>query len=51
MRVWPSVSPIPASYGAYRRSDALKKRRALMTAWDQHCGRKDSENVVRLQKA
>lgn len=36
---------------AYRRSDALKKRRELMTAWDQHCGRKDAENVVRLKQA
>jgi integrase len=36
---------------AYRRSDALKKRRALMTAWDQHCGRKDAENVMQLRQA
>lgn len=36
---------------AYRRSDALEKRRALMNAWAGHCYNKELENVVRLNAA
>jgi hypothetical protein len=36
---------------AYRRGDALEKRRALMATWNQHCERKEGENVVRLKQA
>jgi integrase len=36
---------------AYRRSDALEKRRALMTAWADHCGRVGADNVVQLTAA
>jgi integrase len=36
---------------AYRRGTAVEKRRALMIAWDQHCERKEAENVVRLKQA
>ena len=31
---------------AYRRSDALEKRRKLMEAWDSYCEPKTSANVV-----
>ncbi len=34
---------------AYRRSDALDKRRRLMEAWGDFCVRKDIENVVVLR--
>ena len=33
---------------AYRRSDALEKRRALMSAWAAYCEPKDLGNVIRL---
>lgn len=33
---------------AYRRSDALEKRRALMAAWTNHCMGLTNKNVVRL---
>ncbi|MEP3673317.1 MAG: integrase arm-type DNA-binding domain-containing protein [Hyphomicrobiales bacterium] len=33
---------------AYRRSDALEKRRALLTAWEAHCRGNQSNNVVVL---
>lgn len=33
---------------AYRRGDALEKRRALMEAWGDHCQGRDSGNVVQL---
>jgi integrase len=36
---------------AYRRSDALEKRRALMKDWAAHCGMKEAQNVVHLKKA
>lgn len=36
---------------AYRRSDALEKRRALMLAWAAFCEPKDSNNVVPLRRA
>jgi integrase len=35
---------------AYRRGDALEKRRALMAAWATHCEPKDVSNVVRLDR-
>ena len=35
---------------AYRRSDALEKRRALMEAWAQYCEPKGTNNVLRFQK-
>ncbi len=34
---------------AYRRSDALEKRRKLMTAWANYVTAKPSEKVVRLR--
>ena len=34
---------------AYRRGDALEKRRALMNAWGQHCS-PPRGNVVTLRK-
>jgi integrase len=34
---------------AYRRSDALEKRRALMDAWATWCEPKETVNVIRLQ--
>ncbi|NDB69264.1 MAG: site-specific integrase [Methylocystaceae bacterium] len=36
---------------AYRRSDALEKRRALMQAWAQYCEPKDTDNVLKFQKS
>ena len=33
---------------AYRRGDALEKRRKLMDAWQAFCLSTDAENVVRL---
>jgi len=35
---------------AYRRGDALEKRRALMAAWANHCESKPCSNVVPLSK-
>jgi integrase len=35
---------------AYRRSDALEKRRNLMGAWSTYCEPKSSGNVVQLRK-
>jgi integrase len=40
-----------ATEAAYRRSDALEKRRALMEAWAQHCGMEATDNVVALRRA
>jgi integrase len=40
-----------AAEQAYRRSDALQKRRALMEAWAQFCEPKAGSNVVRLMSA
>ena len=34
--------------GAYRRSDALEKRRALMEAWARHCEPSTGDNVIAL---
>ncbi len=34
--------------GAYRRSDALEKRRALMEAWAQHCEPSAATNVLKF---
>jgi integrase len=34
---------------AYRRSDALEKRRALMEAWAAHCEPKDAGNIIALK--
>jgi integrase len=39
-----------ATERAYRRGDALEKRRALMTAWANHCGSKPCSNVIPLSK-
>jgi integrase len=36
---------------AYRRSDALEKRRKLMEAWAAYCETKASANVVQIRKA
>jgi integrase len=33
---------------AYRRGDALEKRRTLMNAWAVHCELKDGKNVIHL---
>jgi integrase len=35
---------------AYRRSDALEKRRALMMAWANHCEPETSSKVVRIAR-
>ena len=35
---------------AYRRSDALEKRRKLMDAWSAYCEPKTSTNVVQMRK-
>jgi integrase len=35
---------------AYRRSDALEKRRKLMEAWAAYCEPKTSANVIRIRK-
>jgi integrase len=35
---------------AYRRSDALEKRRKLMEAWSAYCEPKTSANVVQMRK-
>jgi hypothetical protein len=35
---------------AYRRSDALEKRRKLMEAWAAYCEPKNRANVVQLRK-
>jgi len=35
---------------AYRRSDALEKRRKLMDAWAAYCEPKTSANVVQMRK-
>jgi integrase len=37
-----------ATERAYRRGDALEKRRALMAAWANHCESKPRSNVVPL---
>jgi integrase len=34
---------------AYRRSDALEKRRALMEAWAAYCESRDASNVIALK--
>jgi integrase len=39
-----------ATERAYRRGDALEKRRALMAAWANHCESKPCSNVVPLSK-
>jgi integrase len=36
---------------AYRRSDALEKRRKLMEAWAAYCEPKAMSNIVRLRRA
>ena len=36
---------------AYRRSDALERRRKLMQAWANYCGPESAANVVRLKKS
>jgi integrase len=36
---------------AYRRGDALEKRRALMAAWASYCEPKKGDNVVRFKKS
>ena len=35
---------------AYRRSDALEKRRKLMEAWAAYCEPKTSANVVSMRR-
>ena len=34
---------------AYRRGDALEKRRALMAAWAAYCARNKAGNTIRLK--
>ena len=36
---------------AYRRSDALEKRRKLLEAWGAYCEPKARSNVVQMRKA
>ena len=36
---------------AYRRSDALEKRRELTDAWSAYCEPKTSANVVQMHKS
>jgi integrase len=36
---------------AYRRSDALARRRELMDAWARHCERSAGDNVLPLRRA
>jgi integrase len=36
---------------AYRRADALAKRKKMMVAWERFCLSRDSLNVVRLRSA
>jgi integrase len=40
-----------ATERAYRRGDALAKRRTLMDAWAAYCARALTPNVVALQQA
>jgi integrase len=40
-----------AAEQAYRRGDALEKRRALMKDWAVHCGMTEAPNVVRFKQA
>ncbi len=40
-----------AAEQAYRRGDALEKRRALMQAWAQYCEPAPAENVVAFKKS
>jgi len=35
---------------AYRRSDALEKRRKLMEAWAAYCEPKGSGNVIHIRR-
>jgi hypothetical protein len=35
---------------AYRRSDALERRRELMDGWARHCERAAGDNVVPLKR-
>ena len=39
-----------ATERAYRRGDALEKRRKLMDAWAQFCGQKSVDNVVHMRR-
>lgn len=39
-----------ATERAYRRGDALEKRRSLMTAWGEYCGPSLGSNVVPLKR-
>lgn len=36
---------------AYRRSDALEKRRALMAAWASHCEPKTGGNILKFERS
>ena len=36
---------------AYRRGDALEKRRKLIEEWGSYCGPKVGSNVVQMRKA
>jgi integrase len=38
-----------AAEQAYRRSDALEKRRGLMTAWADFCEMKNESNVIAMK--
>jgi integrase len=39
-----------ATERAYRRGDALEKRRMLMEEWAQHCAEKSVDNVVHMRR-
>ena len=40
-----------ATEAAYRRGDALEKRRELMEAWARHCEQTSGENIVAFRKS
>lgn len=40
-----------ATERAYRRADALEKRRKLMTAWEQYCASSKGNNVIPMVRA
>jgi hypothetical protein len=35
---------------AYRRTDVLQQRRALMQAWADYCEPRDMTNIIRLEQ-
>jgi len=47
---WPNCSGGDKAEQAYRRSDALEKRRKMMEAWAEFCEEKASSKVVQIRK-